>query len=86
MQYPLLLNYGLYGKVKQGFQPEIKPEQTIARVKIFELLFTFFREISIYESSCPVIINRGARRFFFLQAHYKFLLGPCVPLRRLSHI
>jgi hypothetical protein len=24
--------------------------------------------------------DMGARRFFFLQAHYKFLLGPCVPL------
>ena len=47
MRYPLLLNYGLYGKVKQGFQPEIKTEQTIASVKIFELLFTFFREIAM---------------------------------------
>jgi hypothetical protein len=58
MQYPLLLNYGLYGKVKQGFQPKIKTEQTgpIARVKIFELLFTFFREISM---------SRHARLFNF---------------------
>ena len=47
MQYPLLLNYELYGKVKQGFQPKIKTKQTIARVKIFELMFTFFREISM---------------------------------------
>jgi hypothetical protein len=55
MRYPLSLNYGLYGKVKQGFQPEIKTDQTrstTGKSKNIRTPVHFFPR-NLYESSCP---------------------------------